>query len=57
MVGYGLSDDGRKYWKCIDPSKQTEDGKVVQYNIYQGKTLTDFVANYIQTLIPFKQLR
>ena len=57
IVGYGQNDNGRKYWKCMDASKQTQDGDVVQYNIYQGKTLGEFVTNYIQNLIPFKQLQ
>ena len=47
VIGYGTTDKGINYWKCVDSNVDANIDKY-EYRIEEGKGLFDFTTNDIQ---------
>jgi len=58
VIGYGVSEDGKLYWKCKD-SNVSPDGKFYEYNIEANDKNLHWrtVGNVIKNPIPFKPVK
>jgi len=56
VVGYGVTEDNTKYWKCEDSNKSSK-GEFRKYRILAGQAGigNELVANTIKNPLPFKE--